>query len=115
MKPKDQDTSIGHILGTIKSSEEVLERAFNNAPDFKIAHKQACERFINEHPAFISELLARQLNARLRRGEGSSQQHSQSEGEINTFLDKILGVFKFLQGKDMFEGFYRRAIIKRLL
>ena len=26
-----------------------------------------------------------------------------------------MGVFRFLQGKDLFEGFYRRNIIKRLL
>ena len=38
-----------------------------------------------------------------------------SEGEINEILDKVIQIFRFLQDKDIFEGFYKNSLAKRLL
>lgn len=51
----------------------------------------------------------------LKRGEGSSTHPARNDENLANILDKVMGVFKFIQGKDLFEGFYRRCIIKRLL
>jgi mRNA-degrading endonuclease YafQ of YafQ-DinJ toxin-antitoxin module len=38
-----------------------------------------------------------------------------SESEINDRLDKVIQIFRYLQDKDIFEGFYKNSLAKRLL
>jgi hypothetical protein len=38
-----------------------------------------------------------------------------SESEINDRLDKVIHIFRYLQDKDIFEGFYKNSLAKRLL
>jgi cullin 3 len=38
-----------------------------------------------------------------------------NEIEINEQLDKVIQIFRYLQDKDIFEGFYKTALAKRLL
>ena len=37
------------------------------------------------------------------------------ENEINDILDKVIQIFRYLQDKDIFEGFYKNSLAKRLL
>ena len=38
-----------------------------------------------------------------------------NESEINEKLDKVIQIFRYLQDKDIFEGFYKTSLSKRLL
>jgi len=38
-----------------------------------------------------------------------------SESEVNDRLDKVIQIFRYLQDKDIFEGFYKNSLAKRLL
>ena len=38
-----------------------------------------------------------------------------SDAEINERLDKVIQIFRYLQDKDIFEGFYKNSLAKRLL
>lgn len=38
-----------------------------------------------------------------------------TESEINEKLDKVIQIFRYLQDKDIFEGFYKTSLAKRLL
>lgn len=40
---------------------------------------------------------------------------SMTESEINEKLDKVIHIFRYLQDKDIFEGFYKTSLSKRLL
>lgn len=35
--------------------------------------------------------------------------------DINDILEKVIRIFRYLQDKDIFEGFYKNALSKRLL
>lgn len=37
------------------------------------------------------------------------------EVEINEKLDKVIQIFRYLSDKDIFEGFYKNSLAKRLL
>ena len=38
-----------------------------------------------------------------------------NEAEINERLERVIKIFRYLQDKDVFEGFYKNSLSKRLL
>lgn len=38
-----------------------------------------------------------------------------AEAEVNEKLDKVIQIFRYLSDKDIFEGFYKTSLAKRLL
>ena len=57
-----------------------------------------------------AELIAKYLDAKLRTGN-----KGQSEEELEAMLDSVLTLFRYIQGKDVFEAFYKKDLAKRLL
>jgi cullin-4 len=54
--------------------------------------------------------LAKAVDGRLRSGNKEA-----SEEELEKILDKLLILFRFIHGKDVFEAFYKKDLAKRLL
>jgi len=59
---------------------------------------------------FIWFFLAKAVDGRLRSGNKEA-----SEEELEKILDKLLLLFRFIHGKDVFEAFYKKDLAKRLL
>ncbi|KAJ7102296.1 Cullin family-domain-containing protein [Mycena belliarum] len=57
-----------------------------------------------------AEMIARHLDKLMRKGQGSM-----SDAEFNALLNAALGLYRFTDDKDVFRGFYLRALSKRLL
>jgi cullin-4 len=57
-----------------------------------------------------AELIAKFIDSKLRAGNKGT-----SEEELEGTLDKVLVLFRFIQGKDVFEAFYKKDLAKRLL
>jgi hypothetical protein len=57
-----------------------------------------------------AELIAKFIDSKLRAGNKGT-----SEEELESTLDKVLVLFRFIQGKDVFEAFYKKDLAKRLL
>ena len=38
-----------------------------------------------------------------------------TEEELDSVMDKVIVIFRFVQGKDVFEAFYKKDLAKRLL
>ncbi|THU61819.1 hypothetical protein C4D60_Mb07t27280 [Musa balbisiana] len=57
-----------------------------------------------------AELIAKFVDEKLRAGNKGT-----SEEELESMLDKVLVLFRFIQGKDVFEAFYKKDLAKRLL
>jgi cullin-4 len=55
-------------------------------------------------------LSAKFIDEKLKSGSKGS-----SDAEFEHDLDKALILFKFIQGKDVFEAFYKKDLAKRLL
>ena len=58
----------------------------------------------------FSSYLAKAVDARLRAGNKEA-----SEEELEKILDRLLMLFRFIHGKDVFEAFYKKDLAKRLL
>ncbi|KXS17899.1 cullin-4A [Gonapodya prolifera JEL478] len=82
---------------------------FRNDESFVHAAKESFERFINIRPNKPAELVAKYIDNLMRQGKGLTDQ--EQEG----LLDRCLSLFRFIQGKDVFEAFYKRDLAKRLL
>ena len=57
----------------------------------------------------MGELLAKFVDGKLRNGVKMTTE------EIEAVLDQVIELFKYINGKDVFEAFYKKDLAKRLL
>jgi cullin-4 len=57
-----------------------------------------------------AEMIAKHLDKLMRKGQGAL-----SDAQFNALLDPALCLYRFTDDKDVFRGFYLRALAKRLL
>jgi len=87
----------------------LLSGAFLNDKNFQHSFNQAFEYFINlnnKSPEFISLFIDEKLKKGLK---------GVSEEEVETILNKVMMLFRFIQEKDVFEKYYKQHLAKRLL
>ncbi|CAN0585310.1 unnamed protein product, partial [Ectocarpus sp. 12 AP-2014] len=53
--------------------------------------------------------MAKFLDVKLKGEKGMS------DDEVEAVLDRVMVLFRYLQGKDVFEAFYKKDLAKRLL
>lgn len=76
------------------------------------------ETFINKRPNKPAELIAKTVDSLLRANRSSPIMKTLNlvgDDAIEDYLNKLLTLFRFIQGKDIFEGFYKKDLAKRLL
>ncbi|KAK7284002.1 hypothetical protein RIF29_13753 [Crotalaria pallida] len=106
-KGKDMVSS---LLEFKASLDTIWEASFFNNEAFGHTIKDAFEYLINLRQNRPAELIAKFLDEKLRAGNKGI-----SEEELEGTLDKVLVLFRFIQGKDVFEAFYKKDLAKRLL
>ena len=85
-------------------------QAFDKNEEFVYTVKEAFEQFINVRQNRPAELIAKFIDGKLRSGNKGA-----SEEELEHDLDKLMTLFRYIQGKDVFEAFYKKDLAKRLL
>jgi len=90
--------------------DELLNEAFGKNEMFHRTIKEGFEYFINKRENKPAELIAKFIDQILRTGN-----KSYSEGELEKTLDQVVILFRFVEGKDIFEAFYQKDLGKRLL
>ncbi|KAJ6980608.1 LOW QUALITY PROTEIN: hypothetical protein NC653_028419 [Populus alba x Populus x berolinensis] len=106
---KDKDM-VSSLLEFKASLDSIWEESFSKNEGFCITIKDAFEHLINLRQNRPAELIAKFLDEKLRAGNKGT-----SEEELEGTLDKVLVLFRFIQGKDVFEAFYKKDLAKRLL
>ncbi|KAI8337609.1 cullin-4-like protein [Chlamydoabsidia padenii] len=106
---KDQEM-VPTLLQYKHKLDQILNDSFDNNPTFSNTFKENFECFINSRKNKPAEMLAKFFDSKLR-----SSNKKQAEQDIERLLDKVLIIFRYLQGKDAFEAFYKRFLSKRLL
>nr|XP_011460204.1 PREDICTED: cullin-4 [Fragaria vesca subsp. vesca] len=106
---KDKDM-VSSLLEFKASLDTIWEESFSKNEAFCITIKDAFEHLINLRQNRPAELIAKFLDEKLRAGNKGT-----SEEELEGTLDKVLVLFRFIQGKDVFEAFYKKDLAKRLL
>ncbi|GAA5889294.1 hypothetical protein JCM6882_000698 [Rhodosporidiobolus microsporus] len=110
-----QDTSqddkmVVNLISFRHSALTLVESCFAKSATFAAAINSAFEFFINKRENKPAEMMAKYLDAKLRSGN-----RSMDDAELESTLNDVLYLFRFTQGKDIFEAFYKRDLAKRLL
>eukprot|EP00124_Ichthyophonus_hoferi_P003179 Ihof_evm7s261 gene=Ihof_evmTU7s261 len=110
MDTERDPTMVQSMLDFKAKLDKITTDSFENNERFKNSIKDALEHVINSRPNKPAELIAKFIDSRLRSGNKES-----SDEELDLLLDNVMVLFRFIQGKDIFEAFYKKDLAKRLL
>jgi len=110
INPEKDKTMVQELLDFKEKLDSTFEDAFARNEKFVNTMKEAFENFINKRPNKPAELIAKFVDTKLRAGNKEA-----TEEELERLLDRIMVLFRFIQGKDVFEAFYKKDLAKRLL
>ncbi|CAH8288690.1 unnamed protein product [Schistosoma bovis] len=100
---------IQDLLQLRDRANELLTRALNNQTIFRNQINSDFEYFVNLNPRY-PEFLSLFIDEKLKRGtKGMTDQ------DVDAIFDKCIVLFRYLQEKDLFEGYYKKHLAKRLL
>lgn len=108
--PEKDKTMVQELLDFKDSMDNIVTMCFNKNEKFSNSLKEAFEHFINQRTNKPAELIAKFVDSKLRAGNKEA-----TEEELERLLDKIMVMFRFIHGKDVFEAFYKKDLAKRLL
>ncbi|XP_015957880.1 cullin-4 [Arachis duranensis] len=103
---KDKDM-VSSLLIFKASLDTIWEQSFFKNEAFSNTIKDAFEHLINIRQNRPAELIAKFLDEKLRAGNKGT-----SEEELEGTLDKVLVLFRFIQGKDVFDA--EKSMISKL-
>ncbi|BGP18529.1 hypothetical protein JCM10213_002958 [Rhodosporidiobolus nylandii] len=103
-------TMVPRLIAFRASARSFVSTCFGDDLDFAGSVNSAFEFFVNKRENKPAEMMAKYLDAKLRSGN-----KSMSDAELESTLNDVLYLFRFTQGKDIFEAFYKRDLAKRLL
>ncbi len=106
----EKDNEMVQELLDFKEKLDMTLDCWNQNEKFIHALKDSFEHFINQRANKPAELIAKFIDNKLRAGNKES-----SEEELDKILDRIMVLFRFIHGKDVFEAFYKKDLAKRLL
>lgn len=137
------DDMVVRLLELKRSLEVVIRDAFDKDETFKYAMREAYSGFINDRRnltawgtgnAKVGEVIAKYIDLLLRgglkavprslasdsvdrdeaekRGEAST---GDEDAELDRQLEQGIELFRFIEGKDVFEAFYKKDLARRLL
>lgn len=106
---KDPVDFVQRLLNEKDKYDNIISISFGNDKSFQNALTSSFEYFINlnnRSPEFISLY----VDDKLRKGMKDA-----NEEDVETVLDKVMMLFRYLQEKDLFEKYYKQHLAKRLL
>ncbi|CAD6242173.1 GSCOCG00009432001-RA-CDS [Cotesia congregata] len=108
--PEKDKTMVQELLDFKDKMDNIVNTCFYRNEKFGNSLKEAFEAFINQRANKPAELIAKFVDMKLRAGNKEA-----TEEELERLLDKIMVLFRFIHGKDVFEAFYKKDLAKRLL
>lgn len=106
---KDKDM-VQNLLDFKDKMDNVIDVCLSKNEKFVNALKESFETFINQRQNKPAELIAKYVDTKLKAGNKEA-----TEEELERLMDKIMVLFRFIHGKDVFEAFYKKDLAKRLL
>ncbi|XP_044010663.1 cullin-4A [Aphidius gifuensis] len=108
--PEKDKTMVQELLDFKDKMDNIVINCFYKNEKFSNSLKEAFEAFVNQRANKPAELIAKFVDMKLRAGNKEA-----TEEELERLLDKIMVLFRFIHGKDVFEAFYKKDLAKRLL
>ncbi|KAG2184596.1 hypothetical protein INT43_000505 [Umbelopsis isabellina] len=103
-------TMVQSLLDYKLKIDAILAESFDHNQQFINSMRDGFESFINSRQNKPAELIAKFVDSKLRSGNKTA-----TDEELESLLDRVLILFRFIHGKDVFEAFYKRDLAKRLL
>jgi cullin-4 len=103
-------TMVQEMLDFKARLDVAIEQSFSKNETFAYTLKEAFEHFVNIRANKPAELIAKFIDTKLKSGNKGT-----TEEETEHILDKVMMLFRYIQGKDVFEAFYKKDLAKRLL
>lgn len=106
--PEKDKTLIKDLLDFKDTMDVIVRECLGSNQRFANTLKDAFETFVNIRTNKVAELIAKHVDSMLRDAYNLEVSFDQQ-------IDKLLVLFRFIHGKDIFEAFYQRDLSKRLL
>lgn len=106
---KDKDM-VQNLLDFKEKIDNIINVCFGKNDVFINTMRDSFENFINVRQNKPAEYIAKYVDNKLRAGNKEA-----TEEELERLLDRIMVLFRFIHGKDVFEAFYKKDLAKRLL
>ena len=128
----DPDKFMSVVLGVYSDGHRILRDHFKSDYLFVVAFDKALKAFINtnaittasKRPGAIANILGKYSDAVLRGSSkltantatsGETENGKSREDDVETHLDNIINIFKYLEDKDIYQKFYSKYLAKRLI
>ncbi|XP_077987604.1 cullin-4A-like [Glandiceps talaboti] len=110
INPEKDKTMVQELLDFKDKIDNIVYNCFCKNDKFIHTMKESFESFINKRVNKPAELVAKYVDNIMRAGNKEA-----TEEELERILDKVMVIFRFIHGKDVFEAFYKKDLAKRLL
>lgn len=108
MDTENDKNMIQELLDFKSKINAIVEESFANNEKFQNAVRTSFAQFINKRQNKPAELLAKYVDLKMRRKD-------LPEDQTESILQSVMVLFRLIQGKDIFEAFYKANLAKRLL
>lgn len=108
--PEKDRSMVQDLLNFKDKLDNIVRNCFDHNEKYVNSLREAFEYFVNQRSNKPAELIAKYVDMKLRSGNKEA-----TEEELENILDKIMVLFRFIHGKDVFEAFYKKDLAKRLL
>lgn len=101
---------VDSLIALQKSIDEVLVQSFASDYEFSRTARDAFVSFINSRQNKPAEMIAKFIDQKMKLGN-----KAMSDDDLDKVFAQVLRLFRYCQGKDIFEAFYKKDFAKRLL
>ncbi|KAJ1787751.1 hypothetical protein LPJ59_005671, partial [Coemansia sp. RSA 2399] len=108
--PEIDVSLVATLLEFKKKLDNILHGPFQKHPKLSNAQRRAFEEFVNSRRNKPIQLLAKYVDQCMRPNSKAAL-----EDGLDALFGRVVALFMFMQGKDLFEAHYRRDLAKRLL
>ncbi|EFA82957.1 cullin [Heterostelium album PN500] len=105
-----ESTLIQDLIAFKSKLDVILSVSYQKSDLMTYSLKESFENFMNKGDNRLAELIAKYIDSKLRSGN-----KGMTEDELEDTLSKALILFRYIQGKDVFEAFYKIDLSRRLL
>ena len=108
---KERDkTMVEDILSFKSLIDRTVAESFGGSELFVQAVREGFEYFVNQRHNKPAEMIAKYFDTKLRTGYKEC-----SEERLDALFDRVMIIFRYVNGKDVFEAFYKTNLARRLL
>jgi len=104
------DEFVANVIYLREKMFNIHARSFSKDNTVDLTIKTSFENFLNQESEKTAMSLVYYLDDQFKKDFKGL-----SEAEINERLERVIKIFRYLQDKDVFEGFYKNSLSKRLL